>query len=222
MLPDLLFLLFAAGLLAGALGVVAARNPMYCVLGMIAAFVNASGLFLLFQAEFLGLLIVMVYVGAIAVMFLFVLMTIDIDFAMLKEGFAPYLPAGLLVAGGLLAQFLFAAWSGLFSGAFNGVGTPVSGGPQPENVVALGQVLFTTYALPFQAAGLVLLTAMIGAIVLTHRRRPGVKRQDVAAQIMRLRSDSLAITKPKVGEGATFRHWSPKSVEKSTPTDEEE
>lgn len=218
MLPDLLFLLFAAGLLAGALGVVAAKNPMYCVLGMIAAFVNASGLFLLFQAEFLGLLIIMVYVGAIAVMFLFVLMTIDIDFAVLKEGFAPYLPAGLMVAGALLAQFLFAAWGGLFSG----LGTPVTSGPQPENVVALGNVLFTTYALPFQAAGLVLLTAMIGAIVLTHRRRGGVKRQDVSAQIMRLRSDALTITKPKVGEGATFKHWSPKPVEKTTPPDEDD
>lgn len=211
MIADLLFILFAAGILLGGLMVIAARNPMVGVMGMIFAFLNASGLFILFGAEFLGLLMIMVYVGAIAVMFLFVLMTIDIDYIKLKEGLAPYLPVGLLVVGLLAAELIFAAWAGMFTG----IGNPVAGnGQDTQNVVALGQVLFTTYALPFQIAGLVLLTAMVGAIVLTHHPRTDVKRQNIGKQIFRDRLQTVQLAKPKLGQGATAKNWQPETVEK--------
>jgi NADH-quinone oxidoreductase subunit J len=215
MLPDLIFLIFALGLLAGAGTVVAARNPMYCVLGMMFTFLNASGLFILFGAEFLGLLMVMIYVGAIAVMFLFVVMTIDLDFATLREGFAPYLPVGLLMIGVLAAQLLLAVWGGLGSGVGQGaapIAQSAAAAAQPENIVALGQVLYTTYALPFQLAGLILLTAMIGAILLTFRPRGDARRQNIASQIARTAEDSVTLTTPATGQGATTQHWQPKSV----------
>ncbi|MBI1308909.1 MAG: NADH-quinone oxidoreductase subunit J [Proteobacteria bacterium] len=211
MIPDLLFLAFSAGILLGATLVIAARNPMVGVMGMILTFLNAAGLFILFGAEFLGLLTIMVYVGAIAVMFLFVLMTIDIDYIKLKEGFAPYLPAGLLVVALLAAELILAA---AHSPAQLTPVVVVGQGPQPQNVVALGQVLFTTYALPFQIAGFILLTAMVGAIVLTHRPRNDVKRQNVTAQVLRKREDAMVLTRPKTGAGATAKHWNPKSVAK--------
>jgi NADH-quinone oxidoreductase subunit J len=215
MIPDLIFLIFALGLLAGAGTVVAARNPMYCVLGMMFTFLNASGLFILFGAEFLGLLMVMIYVGAIAVMFLFVVMTIDLDFATLREGFAPYLPVGLLMIGVLAAQLLLAVWGGLGSGVGQGpapIAQSAAAAAQPENIVALGQVLYTTYALPFQLAGLILLTAMIGAILLTFRPRADTRRQNIAQQIARTAAQSVTLTTPATGQGATTQHWQPKSV----------
>lgn len=214
MLPDLLFLLFAAGLLFGAGLIIGARNPMTGMMGMLVTFLNASGLFILFGAEFLGLLLIMVYLGAIAVMFLFVLMTIDLDFFKIREGLAPYLPLGLLVVGALAAEFILAANFGLFSTNI----TVLPSAPQPENIVQIGNVLFTTYALPFQLAGLVLLTAMVGAIVLTHRPRSDVKRQDITKQVMRTRAEAMSLTKPKVGhgtgQGGVAKHWNPKSVSK--------
>lgn len=212
MLPDLIFLIFALGLLAGAGTVVAARNPMYCVLGMMFTFLNASGLFILFGAEFLGLLMVMIYVGAIAVMFLFVVMTIDLDFATLREGFAPYLPVGLLMVGVLAAQLLLAVWGGLGQGPAPFSQPTAAATAQPENIVALGHVLYTTYALPFQLAGLILLTAMIGAILLTFRPRGDARRQNIPAQIARTAEDSVTLTTPATGQGATTQHWQPKSV----------
>lgn len=209
MIATILFGIFAVLLLAGAWAVVLAKNPMVAVLGMIFAFVNAAGLFILMQAEFLGLLLIMVYVGAIAVMFLFVLMTIDIDFARLKEGVAPYLPTGLLTVL-LLFGLLGAA---IVQGGLPEVtGTLVNG--DVENTRKLGQVLFTAYALPFQMAGLVLLTAMVGAIVLTHRRRGGVRRQDIQMQVFRKREDALAMTQPKIGAGAKVTHWNPQPFSK--------
>lgn len=201
MIADILFMLFGAGVLLGAVMIIGARNPMVGVLGMVLAFVNACGLLMLFGAEFLALLLVMVYVGAVAVMFLFVLMTIDLDFAQLREGFAPYLPVGLLVMGVLAAELVFASQMGLFSGLTGGGRSPVIDPNAPENVVALGRVLFTTYALPFQMAGLVLLVAMVGAIVLTHAPRAGVKRQSVTMQLRATKADSLRLTKPKSGAG---------------------
>ena len=205
MIADLLFLLFGAGLLLGAGTVVLARNPMAGVLGLVFSFLNAAGLFILMQAEFLGLLLIMVYVGAITVMFLFVLMTIDLDFTRLREGFARYLPVGLLVAAAFLAEIVLA----VTAAPLTGVGNPTGAPPTMEN---LGQLLFTAYNLPFQVAGLILLTAMIGAITLTHRRRQGVLRQNIAAQVLRKVEDSVANTQPKVGQGVTASHWSPKSV----------
>jgi NADH-quinone oxidoreductase subunit J len=207
MLADLLFLMFAAILTIAALGVISARNPMYCVLFMILAFFNAAGLFLLLGAEFLGLLLVMVYVGAIAVMFLFVLMTIDIDFAVLKQGFAAYLPVGLLVAGLLAIELVAAAMAGGFAPAR----PPVS--EAPENIVQLGHVLFTEYFLAFQGAGMILLVAMMGAIVLTHRRREGVRRQNINRQIRRTRGESMTLTTPETGAGATAEHFEGRKVD---------
>ena len=217
MLPDLLFLLFATGLLVGAGLIIAARNPMLGMLGMLVTFLNAAGLFILFGAEFLGLLLIMVYLGAIAVMFLFVLMTIDIEFYQIREKFAAYLPLGLLTVGALAAEFILAANYGLFSTNI----TVLPTAPRPENIVEIGNVMFTSYALPFQLAGLVLLTAMVGAIVLTHRPRQDVKRQDIGKQVLRKRSDSMSLTQPRVGQPAggtagqgAAKHWNPKSVSK--------
>ncbi len=210
MLADLLFLLFGGTLLLAGLGVITARNPMYCVLFMVLAFVNATALFVLLGAEFLGLLLLMVYVGAIAVMFLFVIMTIDIDFAVLKEGFATYLPIGALLAALLLIELIAAIKGGLFSGVAT---TPSEISDKPD-IIRIGEVLFTDYALPFQLIGLILLVAMVGSIVLTHRRRPEVKRQDVAAQIARKKEDSMTMTSPKAGAGVRKSLFNPKNVEK--------
>lgn len=212
MIADILFLMFAGVLLLGACGVVMAKNPMYCVLFMILCFFNASGIFILLGAEFLGLLLIMVYVGAIAVMFLFVLMTIDIDFAILKQGFATYLPIGVLIAGTLLAELIVATQSGLFSPTVVTPQLPLN--TDVTNTETLGNILFTNYLLPFQGAGMILLIAMVGAIVLAHRQREGVRRQDVNKQIARTVEDSLALTQPSVGKGVKATHWQPKSVEK--------
>lgn len=198
---DLMFYLFSAVLLAGALGVITARNPMYCVLLLILCFFNAAGLFILVGAEFLGLLLVMVYVGAIAVLFLFVLMTTDIDFAMLKEGYTRHLPVGIGVGLLLLAQLGMAAYAGIFSGnrlvIFSAFPEPVDS----HNIVNIGRILFTDFLLPFQTAGLILLVAMVGAIVLTHRRRQGVKRQVISEQVIRRRDECVEKVNVKPGQG---------------------
>ena len=212
MLPDILFLLFSAGILMGGTLVTMGKNPMVGILGMLLAFLNASGLFILLGAEFLGLLIIMVYVGAVAVMFLFVLMTIDIDFAQLREWgrgeLAPYLPAGLLVVGSLGVLLVKAA-----------TGTPITiptfiGVPEPENIIQLGQVIFTAYAVPFIVASLLLLVAMIGAIGLTHHTRAGIKRQVIAQQVNRTKAEAFTLTTPATGQGAKVTHWVGKSVAK--------
>ena len=202
MLPDLMFYVLSSILVLGAAGVVLSRNPMYSVLLLILCFLNAAGLFILLGAEFLGLLLVMVYVGAIAVMFLFVLMTIDIDFAMLREGFASYMPVGVLVGVILVVELIMAITSGVFTGHAHLASVAVMPVAQDQqNIVNLGSVLFTDYLLPFQMAALVLLVAMVGAIVLTHRKRPGVKRQNITAQIARRREDSVELKKVKPGQG---------------------
>jgi NADH-quinone oxidoreductase subunit J len=203
MIADLLFMMFAGILLLASLGVITARNPMYCVLFLMLCFINAAGLFLLVGAEFLALLLVMVYVGAVAVMFLFVVMTINVDFAKMREGYASYMPVGLLVGLVLMVELGMATFSGLFTGSAQlPLATlPVEAGTQ--NIVSLGNVLFTNYFLPFQMAGLILLIAMVGAIVLAHRRRNDVQRQNVAKQVGRKREEALKIVKVKSGKGAT-------------------
>jgi NADH-quinone oxidoreductase subunit J len=206
MLADLLFLMFASILTMAGLGVISAKNPMYCILFMLLAFFNAAGLFILLGAEFLGLLLIMVYVGAIAVMFLFVLMTIDIDFAVLKQGFATYLPVGLLVAGLLAIELVAAALAGGFAEA------RPAGAQAQENIVQLGHVLFTDYFLAFQGAGMILLVAMVGAIVLTHRRREGVKRQNIGKQIRRTKEESVTTASPQSGAGASAEHFKGEKV----------
>lgn len=199
MFADLIFYVFAAVLLIAASGVVVARNPIFSVLFLILCFFTSAALFVLMGAEFLGLLLVLVYVGAIAVMFLFVLMTIDIDFALLKEGTANYLPTGLIVGGLMVTELVLAAKAGVFSGEMVHHAMPTPGDTQ--NIVAIGEVLFTDYLAPFQLAGVILLTAMIGAITLTFRRREGVRRQVINKQVLTRREDAVELKEVKPGQG---------------------
>lgn len=203
MVHQIAFWLLAAVAVASAFMVVAARNPVHSVLFLILTFFASAGLFVLMGAEFLAMLLVVVYVGAVAVLFLFVVMMLDIDFAELKQGFLNYLPFG-----GLIALILFAMLATV-GGAWlagqvdaNALATPVPGaGSDLDNVGAIGRVLYTDYILFFQLSGMVLFVAMIGAIVLTLRHRQNVKRQSVSAQTARTRATGVAMTDPKPGEG---------------------
>lgn len=200
MVADLLFYLFAGVILLGAAGVITARNPMHCVLFMVLAFFNAAGLFLLLGAEFLGLLMVMVYVGAIAMLFLFVIMTININQAVQREGFIKELPLGLIVGAVLAVEMVLAVSGGLFGGMNHLTEASMVMG-DAQNIVQLGNVLFTNYFYPFLTVSLILLIAMVGAIVLTHRKRPDAKRQDIGKQIARTREEAVTLTTPESGRG---------------------
>ena len=199
-LASAFFYLFAAVVTASAFMVISARNPVHAVLFLILAFFNAAGLFLLIGAEFLAFLLVIVYVGAVAVLFLFVVMMLDVDFAALRAGFARYWPYGFGLALLLLVEIALAvlAWNagGIDTGAR---AAPVAA--EEPNIVALGNVLYSRYLLVFEAAGLVLLVAMVGAIVLTRRRRGGVRPQNVARQVRRRPGEAGVLTRPGVGEG---------------------
>ncbi len=175
------FYLFSGVLIASAFGVITARNPVHSVLFLILAFCNGAGLFLLQGAEFLAMILIVVYVGAVAVLFLFVVMMLDVDFAELKQGFLKFLPAGFGVGAVVLFELGFVAinWKSAPS-AQEAAAAPILA--QVTNTAALGQVLYTKYMIFFEASGLVLLTAMIGAITLTLRHRPGVKRQNIEEQ----------------------------------------
>ncbi len=188
------FYLFSTIMIVSALMVIAARNPVHSVLFLILAFVNAAGLFVLLGAEFLAMILVVVYVGAVAVLFLFVVMMLDVDFAELKQGFLQYLPLGALV-GLVVAIELILTMSGWVRApsAIAAAGTPIQNGV--SNTQALGLVLYTKYVYLFQAAGMVLLTAMIGAITLTLRHKPDVKRQVIEEQNARSRADAIEIKK---------------------------
>ena len=188
------FYLFSVVLIASAVMVISSRNPVHSVLFLILSFVNAAGLFLLLQAEFLAMILVIVYVGAVAVLFLFVVMMLDIDFSELRHGIMKYLPVGGAIGALVVVEL------GFVVGTWTLGQTPLSQAttPTPEalsNTVALGQVIYTQYLVLFQAAGLVLLTAMIGAIVLTLRHKPGVKRQSIPEQNART---SAAVSMRKV------------------------
>jgi NADH-quinone oxidoreductase subunit J len=179
----LFFYLFSAIAVASAFMVIASRNPVHSVLFLILAFVNAAGLFLLLGAEFLAMLLVVVYVGAVAVLFLFVVMMLDVDFAELRQGFLQYLPIGALIGVIFLIELVLVVSGWAISPS--AIQVAIVSNPPAEavtNTEAIGRVLYTRYALFFQFAGLVLLVAMIGAIVLTLRDRPGVRRQNIAAQ----------------------------------------
>ena len=199
----LAFYLFAGILVLSGVLVITAKNPVHSVLFLILAFFNSAGLFILLGAEFVGMIMVIVYVGAVAVLFLFVVMMLDISFADLRKGAMQYVPMGLLIGGVLLAELIavFSAWA--FSPrAEENVAVPFAeeeGGP--TNTEALGQVLYTDYVYAFQASGLILLVAMIGAIVLTHRKRPGVRKQIVSEQQAREKADVLEIKKVTPGTG---------------------
>lgn len=199
-LPLFFFYLFSAVAVAAAFMVISARNPVHAVLFLILTFVNAAGLFMLAGAEFLALLLIVVYVGAVAVLFLFVVMMLDVDFAELKSGLLQYAPIGILVGLVLLLELLLVAGSTFISREIGG-GAALPIDNTIENTRALGQVLYTRYVFLFQGAAAVLLVAMIGAIVLTLRHRPGIKRQNTAAQIGRKPSETLKVVKVKSGQG---------------------
>jgi NADH-quinone oxidoreductase subunit J len=194
------FYLFSAMMIGAAFMVISARNPVHSVLFLILAFFNAAGLFLLLGAEFLAMILVVVYVGAVAVLFLFVVMMLDVDFAELKQGFLQYLPAGGLIGLVVLIEvaFVVGAWT-IGPVTIANVATPMP--PGMTNTMALGRVLYTQYVYLFQAAGLILLTAMIGAIVLTLRHKAGVKRQNVAIQNARTPAEAVEVRKVASRQG---------------------
>ena len=186
------FWAFSTVLVASALAVILAKNPVHSVLFLILAFVCAAGLFLLMGAEFLAMILIVVYVGAVAVLFLFVVMLLDVDFAELKQGFVQYLPIGGLIAICVAAELVYADANWTRSPTAAAAATP-SG--MISNTTALGRVLYTHYFYFFQAAGLILLTAMVGAIVLTLRHKEGVKRQNVADQVARTPATAVELRK---------------------------
>ena len=200
MLASIAFYVLAATAILSAFAVISARNPVHSVLFLILTFFTAAGLFVLLGAEFLAMLLIVVYVGAVAVLFLFVVMMLDVDFTELKQGFLSYMPIGALVALALLGELGLVA-----SAAMSADGAPIALTPavpgDVTNAEAIGQVLYTDYLLVFQLAGLVLFVAMIGAIVLTLRHRPGVKKQDIAAQVGRKRSEGVELKDIRPGQG---------------------
>jgi NADH-quinone oxidoreductase subunit J len=198
MIGILAFYLFATLTIASAVAVIFARNPVHSVLWLILAFFNAAGLMLLVGAEFIAMLLVIVYVGAVAVLFLFVVMMLDIDFAQLRSGFNRNLPFGLIVALVLVAEIIVAQSAWEAGPALSGRNIPESSQP---NVVALGQLLYSRFLLPFELAGLILLVAMIGAIVLTHRRRRDNRRQNASRQIRRSPKRAVKNLQPASGKG---------------------
>jgi len=198
MIAALAFYAFAAVLIASAVMVVTSRNPVHSVLFLILAFFNAAGLFLIAGAEFLAMILVIVYVGAVAVLFLFVVMMLDIDFAQLREGFQRYAPFGAVIGGILLLELFMVVTVWRFAPE----AAALRLNPNPAGVTnaeALGRILYTDYIYLFQGSGIILLVAMIGAIVLTLRDRPGTKRQDIGAQVSR--SGSVSMRSVPVGVG---------------------
>jgi NADH-quinone oxidoreductase subunit J len=203
------FWVFALSAVGSGLMVVAARNPVHSVLFLILAFISAAGLFVLMGAEYLAMLLVVVYVGAVAVLFLFVVMMLDIDFVELKQGFLDYLPIGAAIAFIVVVELIvaFAAWRMPSDAEFAAArplateGSPLAAPGAPTNIEGIGLVLYTDYVHYFQIAGIILLIAMIGAIILTFRTREGVRRQDPAAQVARKREASVELKKVKVGQG---------------------
>ena len=189
--------------IAAATLVISSRNPVHSVLFLILTFFSAAGLFVLLGAEFLAMLLVVVYVGAVAVLFLFVVMMLDVDFAQFRKGFARYLPFGLVVAAVLLFEMVMVSVAVATKGAAANSTGPMAGPPGVSNAEMIGRVLYTQYAYWFEAAGLVLLIAMIGAIVLTLHHRPHVRRQNVSRQVARTPATGMEIVQIKSGEGVS-------------------
>ena len=200
MIAALFFYLFAAVAVASAVMVISARNPVHSVLFLILCFFNAAGLFVLMGAEFLAMILVVVYVGAVAVLFLFVVMMLDVDFVELRQGMLNYLPVGATIGLIVLVELVLAAGSWVIdpkSVATHAAPTATD----ITNTEALGRVLYTDFIFYFEAAGLVLLVAMIGAIVLTLRHKQGVKRQDISTQVARNPANAVEVIKVKSGQG---------------------
>jgi NADH-quinone oxidoreductase subunit J len=205
-LQAIAFYLMAIVTILAGFAVVSARNPVHSVLFLIAAFFSAAGLFVLMGAEFLAMLLVVVYVGAVAVLFLFVVMMLDVDFAALRQGFARYMPLGGLIAGALAVEMVVVSTTVATEGAAKLNDTPLAAGANAASVTnaeAIGRVLYTNYIYFFQAAGMVLLVAMIGAIVLTLRHKPGVRRQVIADQVLRSPRTGMRVVSLKPGEGVS-------------------
>jgi len=201
MLQGIAFYVFSAVIIASSLMVISARNPVHSVLFLILAFFNAAALFVLLGAEFLAMILVVVYVGAVAVLFLFVVMMLDIDFVALRSGFMRYMPLGTMLGLVLFSEFLVAVGAWTFASGAQAVrAVPLAEGV--SNTEALGRVLYTDYIFYFQTSGLILLVAMIGAIVLTLRHRPGVKRQSISRQVARNPGSAMELKDVKPGEGS--------------------
>ena len=203
MLQGIAFYLLAAVAVVSALLVVTSKNPVHSVLWLILTFFTAAGLFVLLGAEFLAMLLVVVYVGAVAVLFLFVVMMLDVDFLRLREGFARYLPLAVIVAGVLLAEMVMISLAVATGGAAADATAPAVATADASNIETIGRVLYTDYVYFFQAAGIVLLIAMIGAIVLTLRHKPGIKRQNVANQVGRDAKKAMEVKSGPTGAGVT-------------------
>ena len=200
MISALFFYLFAGVCVASAVMVIASRNPVHAVLFLILAFVNASGLFVLMGAEFLAMLLIVVYVGAVAVLFLFVIMMLDVDFTQLREGFIEYLPFGLLIGVIFLAELLLVVGGWVMNpNVTNSITSAIP--TNVSNTEALGLVLYTKYIHYFQLSAMVLLVAMIGAIVLTLRHKARVRRQDINVQNARTPELAMGVRKVAVGQG---------------------
>jgi NADH-quinone oxidoreductase subunit J len=200
MVAALFFYLFAAIAVASAVMVISARNPVHSVLFLILCFFNAAGLFVLLGAEFLAMILVVVYVGAVAVLFLFVVMMLDVDFVQLREGMLNYLPVGATIGFIVLVELALVVGSWVIDPA----SVQARGAPTPTDITnteALGRILYTDFIFYFQAAGLVLLVAMVGAIVLTLRHKVGVKRQDISVQVARNPATAIEVIKVKPGQG---------------------
>ena len=200
-LQEVAFGVLALVSVLAALAVVLAKNPVHSVLFLITVFFSAAGMFVLMGAEFLALLLVVVYVGAVAVLFLFVVMMLDVDFVALRQGFARYLPLGAVIGFVLFVEMWLVATAVAQHGAVSRNTAPLQPDPTLSNAEAIGRVLYTDYVYIFQAAGLVLLVAMIGAIVLTLRHRPGVRKQNIAAQVARNPKTGMEVVSIKDGAG---------------------
>ncbi len=201
-IPSIMFYLFSTILVAAGVAVISAKNPVHSVFFLILAFFNAAGLFVLLGAEYLAMTLVIVYVGAVAVLFLFVVMMLNINFEKFRAGFIRYLPLGVGLAAFLFMELSVLLYQSLLTPApVADAAVAIPPLDQVTNARAIGQVLYTHYLLLFQMAGFILLVAMIGAIVLTHRHRPGVRRQVIAAQNARTREESVQIVKVETGKG---------------------
>ena len=203
MLQGIAFYVLAAVAVVAGLMVVTAKNPVHSVLWLILTFFSSAGLFVLLGAEFLAMLLVVVYVGAVAVLFLFVVMMLDVDFVRLREGYARYLPLAAIVAGILLAEMIMISLAVVNGGAAAGAGAPIITAGDATNAEAIGRVLYTDYVYIFQAAGIVLLIAMIGAIVLTLRHKPNIKRQKPHDQVNRDRKTAVEVKGATTGAGVS-------------------
>jgi NADH-quinone oxidoreductase subunit J len=205
-IETIVFYVLAVMTVAAGVMVIGSRNPVHSVLFLILAFFNSAGLFVLMGAEFVAMILVIVYVGAVAVLFLFVVMMLDVDFAALRAGFLHYLPIGALVGVVLLAELILVFASGAIDIApSQRAALPAPDPAAVDNTRALGNILYTDLAYLFQIAGLVLLVAMVGAIVLTHRTRADVRRQKIAEQVARRPKEVVRLTNVKPGEGASWK-----------------